>query len=141
MQARSVALPTLDIFWTIAGPHPLNLALRRTSIGFTIKINCIMKTISKALLLLSFAACLGGAADAQIIVRIRPRRPAAVVVRPPAPSPRHVWVEEDWVPDNRGGYRWHGGYWMERPRPRAVWVPGHWTERRRGWVWVPGHWR
>lgn len=78
---------------------------------------------------------------AQIIVRVRPPRPAVVVTaRPPAPGPGHVWVEEDWV--GRGDrYEWHGGYWAAPPHPGYRWVPGHWVSRRRGWVWIPGHWQ
>lgn len=79
-------------------------------------------------------------ADAQVYVRVRPAAPRVVIARPPAPSPRHVWVAEDWRAHNRG-YRWQGGYWAAPPRPRAVWVPGHWEGRRRGNVWIPGYWR
>lgn len=79
-------------------------------------------------------------AGAQVIVRVRPARPRTVVVRPAAPSPAHVWVEEDWVGRGRR-YRWHGGYWVAPPRNGVVWVPGHWEARRRGEVWVPGYWR
>ena len=100
-----------------------------------------MKTIARALLALSIFTASVAESHAQIIVPVRPPRPRVVVTnRPVAPSPRHVWVEEDWVPEGRG-YRWHGGYWAEPPRARAAWVPGHWANRRRGWVWIPGHWR
>jgi hypothetical protein len=87
-------------------------------------------------------ALMAGAAttsNAQIIVKVRPPRPAVVVARPPAPGPGYVWVEEDWV--GRGNnYDWHGGYWAAPPRAGNHWVPGHWVQRRRGWVWMPGHW-
>ena len=99
-----------------------------------------MNVFSKGLLALSLFSLSASAADAQVIVRVRPARPTVVVARPAAPSPRHVWVDEDWVGE-RGAYRWHGGYWAAPPREQAVWVPGHWSGRRRGYSWVPGHWR
>lgn len=96
--------------------------------------------------------------SAQIIVNIRPARPAVVINRPAMPAPGYVWVEEDWQPRNND-YVWHGGYWSAPPRPHAIWVPGYWEERHiakghgrgkghgkgkgrgHGYVWVPGHWR
>jgi len=79
--------------------------------------------------------------NAQIVVRIRPERPReAVVVRPPAPSPRHVWVDEEWAPNGKT-YAYRPGHWVEPPRRGGVWVAGRWTDRRGGSVWVAGHWR
>jgi hypothetical protein len=79
--------------------------------------------------------------NAQIIVRVRPHRPGpAVVVRARRPSPRHVWVSEEWTP-NGGAYAYHAGYWALPPHPRAVWIAGHWANRPSGSVWIPGHWR
>jgi len=75
---------------------------------------------------------------AQVVVTIRPAIPR--YERVIAPSPRHVWVEEEWVPRN-GGYVFVGGHWMEPPYERAFWVPGRWVEHRRGWFWKPGHWK
>ncbi|NDC42794.1 MAG: hypothetical protein EBZ77_14800 [Chitinophagia bacterium] len=75
---------------------------------------------------------------AQIVVAVRPVRP--VYTRIAAPTPRHVWIEEEWVPSG-GTYIFRGGRWMAPPRPGLVWVTGHWRHRRRGWVWIPGHWR
>ena len=50
--------------------------------------------------------CLG-----QIVVRARLGRPHAVVVaRPSRPTPRHVWVSEEWVPSG-GTYVYKEGYW------------------------------
>lgn len=78
------------------------------------------------------------ATQAQIVVRIRPRH-ERVVVRPPAPSPRHVWVDEDWRAHGRG-YQWQGGRWVAPPREGATYIQGHWDKRRGGEVWVAGHW-
>lgn len=100
-----------------------------------------MKTLWKGLVAAVALTAAVNVSHAQVIVRARLGRPAAVVVkRPPAPSPRHVWVEEDWTPSGNT-YVWHGGYWAAPPRPRAVWVPGHWVTRPRGYFWKPGHWR
>ena len=99
-----------------------------------------MRHSSKLGIMLLLMAISAQESRAQIVVRVRPPRPAVVVTRPPAPSPRHVWVEEDWRPHGRS-YQWHGGYWAAPPRDRAMWVPGHWGHRRGGEQWIPGHWR
>ena len=98
-----------------------------------------MQTLKKMLFITALALTTGAcSASAQIYVKIRPERPH--YERVVAPSPRHVWVDEDW--EMRGGkYVFVGGRWAEPPRPRAAWIPGHWRQRPRGWVWVPGHWR
>jgi hypothetical protein len=101
-----------------------------------------MKTVWKGLMVAAALAATVSVSDAQIVVRARLGRPVnrVVVHRPPPPSPRHVWVEEDWVPRGRT-YAWHGGYWAAPPRPRAIWVPGHWDRRHHGYVWIGGYWR
>jgi hypothetical protein len=89
------------------------------------------------------AILLFAAADsnAQIYVRVRPHHPGpAVVVRGARPSPRHVWIGEEWTPNGRD-YNYRPGFWGVPPTGRAIWVPGHWANRPRGYVWVPGHWR
>ena len=79
------------------------------------------------------------ASHAQITIRARLTEPARVPP-PPRPSPAHVWVEGEWVP-NGGTYVYKAGYWSLPPRPHAMWVRGHWRQTPRGWVWKPGHWR
>jgi len=74
-----------------------------------------------------------------IVVRARMHAPV-VAVRPERPSPRHVWIGEEWVPSG-GTYVYRGGYWAAPPRPYLKWIPGHWLSTPRGWVWRPGHWR
>ena len=98
-----------------------------------------MKRIKQALALLALAMTINTvSASAQIYVNVRPARPH--YVRVAAPSPRHIWVDEEWT--SRGGhYEWAGGHWVERPYEGAVWVPGHWRRRPHGWVWIGGHWR
>jgi hypothetical protein len=77
-------------------------------------------------------------ASAQIYVNVRPVAP--VVVRTEAPSPRHVWIGEEWEVRN-GAYVHTGGRWAEPPHPGWVWIPGHWNHDGRGHYWKPGHWR
>ena len=96
------------------------------------------KYFSRIIVLITLALSFTAAAEAQLVVRIRPAAPL-IRVRPIAPSPRHVWVT--------GEYAWRGnqyvytdGYWAEPPFPGRVWIEGHWKETRRGWVWKPGHW-
>jgi len=82
--------------------------------------------------------CTALSAQAQIYVNVRPVMPHYVRVE--APSPRHVWIDEEWEP--RGGsYVFVGGHWAMPPRPGLFWVPGHWRETPRGHMWVAGHWR
>jgi hypothetical protein len=76
-------------------------------------------------------------ASAQIYVNVHPAWHS--VRRPPPPSPRHVWIEEDWT--MRGGkYVSTGGHWATPPRPGYVWFPGRWEHSRRGDRWVAGRW-
>jgi len=96
-----------------------------------------MKVMQKMLLVFVITAGSALAASAQIYVTIRPSRP--VYVRPAPPSPRHVWIEEDWngVGDR---YEWHGGYWAEPPTPGYYYRPGYWRHTDRGHVWNSGRW-
>src|ERR1700761_9545606 len=103
-----------------------------------------MKKISKVLFLLmtvSLFAVSNSNAQVGIYVGVRPERPrGVVVVRPPRPTPHHVWVAEEWTP-NGSAYAYHAGYRAVPPRPGAIWIAGHWRhEGHRGFVWIPGHW-
>ena len=85
------------------------------------------------------AGAITNQASAQVYVSVRPVW-HPIAHRPPAPSPRHVWIDEEW--ENRGGtYVAVGGHWAAPPRPHAVWVGGHWAHERRGDYWIAGHWR
>ena len=100
-----------------------------------------MKKIVKLMVVAGAITLLGVTeSKAQIVVRARMHAPVVVVARPARPSPRHVWVAEEWTPSG-GTYAYKGGYWAEPPRPRARWVPGHWRRAPRGYVWRPGHWK
>ena len=99
-----------------------------------------MKKITRIMMLIGIASLFAAVnSTAQIIVRVRPH-PPVVVERPVAPSPRHVWVSEEWTP-RRHDYAYREGHWALPPHPRAIWVPGHWADRRGGSFWVAGHWR
>jgi hypothetical protein len=76
-------------------------------------------------------------ASAQVYVSVHPAWHA--VVRPVAPSPRHVWIDEDWEWRN-GAYVAVGGRWAEPPHPGWIWYPGHWRHGSRGDRWYTGHW-
>jgi hypothetical protein len=92
----------------------------------------------KILVVLTVALTLSQSNYAQFVIKIRPVAPR--VVRVVAPSPRHIWVEEDWLWENNN-YVSRGGYWAAPPRYNAIWIKGHWKNTRRGWIWKPGHWR
>src|SRR4051812_25322449 len=78
------------------------------------------------------------AADAQIIVKVRPGAPV-IRARPLSPGPRHIWVGDEYV--WRGGtYVYTDGYWAVPPSRFRVWKEGHWKRKPAGWVWIPGHW-
>jgi hypothetical protein len=100
-----------------------------------------MKKITRILMLVSamFLFAVASSKAQEVVVRARLGRPAPVVVRPVRPSPRHVWVSEEWTPGG-GSYVYHAGYWAVPPHPGAVWRAGHWRHRPGGYVWIAGHW-
>jgi len=78
--------------------------------------------------------------DAQVIVKIRPEAPRAVVARPPMHGRGLVWIEPEWFwNQHTKAYVWREGRWA-KPRRHATWVPGHWIEVGGGFNWVPGYW-
>jgi len=97
-----------------------------------------MKRTKKFLSVLAFAMLCGiFSANAQIYIGVRPVAP--VYVRTEAPSPRHVWIDEDW--HERGGrYEWSGGHWAEPPHAGYRYHPGHWDHSEHGHVWRQGRW-
>ena len=99
-----------------------------------------MQNIKRLLLVLAvMLSCGAYTSNAQEII-IKARPPIPHYERVHAPSPRHVWIDEEWEP--RGGtYVFAGGRWAEPPHPHMIWVPGHWATRPRGEVWIRGHWR
>ena len=80
-------------------------------------------------------------AKSQIVVKVRPARPAVVVKKPVKVRRGHVWREGHWVYSNKKGkYIWRKGQWVKK-RPGKVRVKGHWKSVPGGQRWVPGHWR
>ncbi len=76
-------------------------------------------------------------ASAQIYVHERPHKPE--VTRGEAPSPNHVWVDEDWHAKG-GHYEFAGGHYVKPPHPGYKYREGHWKHSSRGEVWVGGTW-
>lgn len=65
-----------------------------------------------------------------------------VVVKPNAPSAKHVWCAGDWVWNpKQKRYVWVDGYWAIPSNNHTVWVNGHWKSTNKGWIWIPGHWK
>jgi WXXGXW repeat (2 copies) len=99
----------------------------------------MQKFLSRIAILSVIVMAVSFSASAQVYVRVRPVAP--VIVRPVAPSPAHVWIDEEWEP--RGGkYVYAGGHWAAPPHPGWMWVSGHWRRHGpEGEQWVRGHWR
>lgn len=79
--------------------------------------------------------------NAQVVVKVKPVPPRAVIKKPPKPGPNFIWIEGTWRWDKKTKqYIWVPGHW-EKIKPNAVWVEGHWVKTPQGWKWVPGHWK
>ena len=98
-----------------------------------------MKNIIFSFALLAFLLIGSYDANAQIIVKIKPRAPKVVVVHKKH-RPNYIWVEGHWKVNRYGKYVWVEGHWVKK-RHGYVWVNGHWKKVRSGWIWVPGHWK
>lgn len=61
-------------------------------------------------------------------------------VRPPRPSPGHIWIGGYWGWDN-GVHVWMDGQWAEPPQPGYVWASAHWRRHGHRWAYEPGYWR
>lgn len=97
-----------------------------------------MKRNQQFLLALAIAmSCSVYSASAQIYVHIRPV--PRIVVRTEAPSPQHVWVNEDWHERN-GRYEDNGGHWEAPPAPGYRYHEGHWDHSKQGHRWHEGGW-
>ena len=96
------------------------------------------KHFLRLVMMMAIALSFSAVAEAQFSVKIRPT--ITIGNRPARPTPRHVWVNDEWKWNN-GRYEHVDGYWATPERGRHGWVEGHWKHRRDGWVWVPGHWR
>jgi hypothetical protein len=105
-----------------------------SNLKFSIDMKKLLSIVFIAIALISISTT--GHAQS-ISVRIQPFPPA--YERPAPPSPRHVWVDGEWVWRNNN-YVWQPGYWVV-PEPNKIWVKGHWKQGPYGgWHWMPGHW-
>jgi len=70
-----------------------------------------MKKIIRILMLLSIVSLFAvtNTKAQEIVVGVRPVHPR-LIRRTFRPSPRHVWVSEEWTPVG-GTYVYHAGYW------------------------------
>ena len=98
------------------------------------------KYVLAVVILLGVFTGISQSTQAQVHFYVNVRPTAPVIVRPAPPSPRHIWVEDEWTYRN-GAYVRVPGYWAAPPRGRRAWVAGHWEHERRGHYWVAGHWR
>ncbi len=97
-----------------------------------------MQKAKKILFALAITMSSGiASASAQIYVNLRPSLP--VYIRTEAPSPRHVWVGEEWR-ERDGRYEWNGGHWVEPPHEGDRYNQGYWRHSSRGDRWQEGHW-
>jgi len=81
-------------------------------------------------------------AQAQVVVRVKPNRPAVVVAKPAKKKARHVWIAGHWRYNKKAQkYVWIKGHWAKAPKGQGCWVPGHWKTVEGGHQWVPGHWK
>ncbi len=98
-----------------------------------------MKKTKKILLALAIAMTSGMlSASAQIYVHVRPILP--IVVRTAPPSPRHIWINEEWH-ERDGRYEYNGGHWVAPPHDGDIYAPGHWEQSKRGHRWHEGSWK
>ncbi len=93
--------------------------------------------LSKMIFLVAMIFGISFSATAQIFVQIRPKVP--VIVRPPQPSPAHVWVTEEWEADG-ASYRYSGGNWAPPPQAGYYRKSGYWVQTKKGQKWVKGNW-
>ena len=78
-------------------------------------------------------------AQQRVYVRMKPER-QVVILRPAAPKPDYVWIDDEWVWDTKvKQYVVIEGHWTE-PKKGKLWLPGHWRDSRRGSYWIEGHW-
>ncbi len=89
-----------------------------------------------ALGLMSFA---GNEAAAQVVVKVKPARPAVVVKRPAAKA-GYVWIAGHWKWNAKAKeYRWVKAHWI-KARAGHNWTPGKWVKVGNRHKWVPGAW-
>jgi len=97
-----------------------------------------MKKIQKLLFASAIIMSCGiFSASAQTYVHDRPQRPE--VTRGEAPSPQHVWVNEEWHAKH-GQYQFTGGHYAKPPHAGYKYKEGHWNHSSHGESWTAGSW-
>ncbi len=80
-------------------------------------------------------------ANAQVVVKVRPARPAVVMAKPATVNKGHIWVDGHWHWDSKANrYVWKKGHWV-RTKKGHNWVAGKWVTCDGGHKWVPGYWK
>ncbi len=100
-----------------------------------------MKKIAQILIVLITVSLLGiTAGKAQVVVpKIPPFHPEK---RMRQPSPKHVWIPQEWDPFAHGMHgNYMPGFWEVPPRAGLVWIPGRWQKVPKGYTWAGGHWK
>lgn len=78
---------------------------------------------------------------AQVVIKVKPKKPAISAAKPSKPAPAHIWIDGHWHWSNRcNKYIWKEGCW-KKPTKGKTWAKGHWDEAPGGHKWVPGHWK
>lgn len=103
-----------------------------------------MKKLLALIIVLSAAITFGNITEskAQVIVKVKPARPANVVVVKRNKARRnHIWVSSHWKWNaKKNAYVWVDGYYVKQRRGYKY-VAGDWiVVPSRGYKWVPGHW-
>ncbi|MGD1846436.1 MAG: hypothetical protein ACFB10_13705 [Salibacteraceae bacterium] len=94
-----------------------------------------------SVLILSLSLLSYQMAEAQVVVKVRPARPAKVKVKPVKVRAGHTWVAGHWKYNaRRNRYIWVEGTWV-RTRPGHRYQAGRWVAvRGGGHRWVSGVW-
>ncbi|HMV14225.1 MAG TPA: hypothetical protein PKK18_01195 [Chitinophagales bacterium] len=75
-------------------------------------------------------------------VKVCPSATNVVVVKPACPSPKHIWIDGDWIWNPQiNQYVYVQGKWIIPISTKSIWIAGHWKNSRYGWHWVPGYWK
>ena len=92
-----------------------------------------------ALFLILMLGSLSG--SAQVVVKVKPNRPAHAINKPAQAKAEHIWIDGHWQYDHhKKEYVWIQGRWVKENKDHH-WVEGHWEAKDDGFIWVPGHWK
>jgi hypothetical protein len=96
-----------------------------------------MKKFTFLISLIAFGLLVNGCKPAYVSVKpIYDEAP-----RPIRPSNKHIWINGDWVWNNRTKtYMRQDSYWMI-PNGKRNYTQGQWKSTQRGYYWKPSKWR